>query len=135
MDAFIGRSKYDSFLGKEALHLRAWLPLNIRAFIASIEHHYQVPVFVKESGDPRLMGVFEGILEAYISERGWLGTHRFVRFRLPQMLSIDLLPATKSMAFLKSWPRLVGARLMEMQAPQTMQAVPGRKCTRRSLNP
>lgn len=50
--------------------------LNIRAFIASIEYHYQVPAFVKESGDPRLMGVMEGILEAYISEKGWMGTHR-----------------------------------------------------------
>ncbi|ETI24376.1 hypothetical protein G647_03745 [Cladophialophora carrionii CBS 160.54] len=77
MDAFIGRRKYDSFLGREALHLRAWLPMNIRAFIAAIEYHYQVPAFVKESGDPRLMGVMEGILEAYLSERGWFGTHRY----------------------------------------------------------
>lgn len=77
MDAFIGRTNYDTFLGKEALHLRAWLPLNIRAFIASIEHHYQVPAYVKDSGDPRLMGVMEGILEAYISERGWMGTHKY----------------------------------------------------------
>ncbi|OAL19434.1 hypothetical protein AYO22_09596 [Fonsecaea multimorphosa] len=77
MDAFIGRRKYDSFLGREALHLRAWLPMNIRAFIAAIEYHYQVPAFVKESGDPRLMGVMEGILQAYLSERGWFGTHRY----------------------------------------------------------
>ena len=77
MDAFIGRTNYDSFLGKEALHLRAWLPLNIRAYIAAIEYHYQVPTYVKESGDPRLMGVMEGILEAYISERGWMGTHKY----------------------------------------------------------
>ncbi|OAL18779.1 hypothetical protein AYO20_11699 [Fonsecaea nubica] len=77
MDAFIGRRKYDSFLGREALHLRAWLPMNIRAFIAAVEYHYQVPAFVKESGDPRLMGVMEGILEAYLSERGWFGTHRY----------------------------------------------------------
>jgi hypothetical protein len=76
MDAFIGRTKYDSFLGKEALHLRAWLPMNIRAFIAAVEYHYQVPAFVKECGDPRLMGVMEGILEGYLSERGWMGQHR-----------------------------------------------------------
>ena len=76
MDAFIGRNKYESFLGREALHLRAWLPLNIRAFIAAVEYHYQVPQFVKESGDPRLMGIFEGLLESYIGERGWMGQHR-----------------------------------------------------------
>ena len=77
MDAFIGRNKYDTFLGKEALHLRTWLPMNIRAFIAAIEYHYQVPSFVKESGDPRLIGVWEGLIEAYIGERGWFGTHRY----------------------------------------------------------
>ncbi|KAJ9602132.1 hypothetical protein H2200_013252 [Cladophialophora chaetospira] len=77
MDAFVGRKNYDSFLGKEALHLRAWLPLNIRAFIAAVEYHYQIPDYVKQSGDPRLMGVMEGLLEAYLSERGWFGTHRY----------------------------------------------------------
>lgn len=77
MDAFIGRNKYETFLGKEALHLRAWLPLNIRAFIAAIEYHYQIPTFIKESGDPRLLGVWEGLIEAYIGERGWFGTHRY----------------------------------------------------------
>src|SRR2546423_369956 len=76
MDAFIGRNKYESFLGREALHLRAWLPLNIRAFIAAVEYHYQVPQFVKQSGDPRLMGIFEGLVESYIGERGWMGQHR-----------------------------------------------------------
>lgn len=77
MDAFIGRRKYDTFLGKEALHLRAWLPMNIRAFIAAIEYHYQVSTFVKDSGDPRLLGVWEGLIEAYLGERGWFGTHRY----------------------------------------------------------
>ena len=77
LDAFLGRTKYDSFLGSEALHLRAWLPMNIRAFIAAIEYHYQVPAFVKESGDPRLNGVLEGIVESYTGERGFMGTHRY----------------------------------------------------------
>lgn len=77
MDAVIGRTKYDTFLGKEALHLRAWLPMNIRAFIAAVEYHYQIPTFVKESNDPRLMGVWDGIIESYLGERGWMGTHRY----------------------------------------------------------
>ncbi|ETN42751.1 uncharacterized protein HMPREF1541_01909 [Cyphellophora europaea CBS 101466] len=77
MDAFMGRTKYDTFLGKEALHLRAWLPMNIRAFIAAVEYHYQVATFVKESNDPRLMGVWEGLVESYLGERGWMGTHRY----------------------------------------------------------
>jgi hypothetical protein len=65
MDAFIGRTKYTSFLGIEAVHLRRWLPLNIRAFITAVENHYKVPEFVKATGCPRLNGVLEGIIESY----------------------------------------------------------------------
>lgn len=87
MDAFLGRKKYDSFLGGEGLHLRAWLPSNLRAFIASIEYHYRVPEFVKQSGDPRLMGVLDGIIEAYTGERGFMGTHRYKVFGILEVAS------------------------------------------------
>jgi hypothetical protein len=76
MDAFLNRTKYDSFLRLEALHLRAWLPINIRAFIAVIEYHYQIPIFVKASGDPRLIEVLKDIVEAYAGERGFIKTHK-----------------------------------------------------------
>ncbi|PVI02813.1 hypothetical protein DM02DRAFT_670224 [Periconia macrospinosa] len=82
MDAFLGRKKYDSFLGAEGVHLRAWLPSNLRAFIAAIEYHYRVPEYVKASGDPRLMGVMEGVVEAYTGERGFMGAHRYKVFGL-----------------------------------------------------
>ncbi|KFY17160.1 hypothetical protein V492_00838 [Pseudogymnoascus sp. VKM F-4246] len=82
MDAFLGRTKYESFLGEEGLHLRAWLPSNWRAFIAAVEYHYSIPDFVNQSGDPRLMGAFDGIVEAYTGERGFMGTHRYKVFGL-----------------------------------------------------
>ena len=87
MDAFLGRKKYDSFLGAEGLHLRAWLPSNLRAFIAAIEYHYRIPEFVKQSGDPRLMGVLDGIVEAYTGERGFMGTHRYKVFGILEIAS------------------------------------------------
>ena len=87
MDAFLGRKKYDSFLGKEGLHLRAWLPSNWRAFIAAIEYHYSIPEFVKRSGDRRLMGVLDGIVEAYTGERGFMGTHRYKVFGILEIAS------------------------------------------------
>ncbi|KAL2752424.1 hypothetical protein ACRALDRAFT_1083188 [Sodiomyces alcalophilus JCM 7366] len=87
MDAFLGRKKYDSFLGSEGLHLRAWLPSNLRAFIAAVEYHYRVPDFVRESGDPRLMGVLDGIVEAYTGERGFMGTHRYKVFGILEVAS------------------------------------------------
>ncbi|KAH6970756.1 hypothetical protein BKA56DRAFT_496895 [Ilyonectria sp. MPI-CAGE-AT-0026] len=80
MDAFLGRKRYDSFLGVEGVHLRAWLPSNLRAFIAAIEYHYRIPEFVAKSGDPRLMGVLDGVVEAYTGERGFMGVHRYKVF-------------------------------------------------------
>ncbi|SPO05370.1 related to nitric-oxide synthase, salivary gland [Cephalotrichum gorgonifer] len=87
MDAFLGRKKYDSFLGNEGLHLRAWLPSNLRAFIAAIDYHYRVPEFVARSGDPRLMGVLDGIIEAYTGERGFMGVHRYKVFGILEVAS------------------------------------------------
>lgn len=80
MDAFLGRKKYDSFLGAEGVHLRAWLPSNLRAFIAAIEYYHRVPEYVKASGDPRLIGVLDGVVEAYTGERGFMGVHRYKVF-------------------------------------------------------
>ncbi|KAF2473623.1 uncharacterized protein BDR25DRAFT_124163 [Lindgomyces ingoldianus] len=82
MDAFLGRTNYSSFLGEEGTHLRAWLPSNLRAFIAAVENYYQIPAFVKASGDPRLIGVFDGVVEAYTGERGFMGAHRYKVFGL-----------------------------------------------------
>jgi sulfite reductase alpha subunit-like flavoprotein/cytochrome b involved in lipid metabolism len=82
MDAFLGRTKYESFLGAEGVHLRAWLPSNWRAFIAAVEYHYRIPDYVAQSGDQRLMGAFDGIVEAYTGERGFMGTHRYKVFGL-----------------------------------------------------
>jgi len=87
MDAFLGRKKYDSFLGNEGLHLRAWLPSNLRAFIAAIEYHYRIPEFVAQSGDPRLVGVLDGIIEAYTGERGFMGAHRYKVFGILEVAS------------------------------------------------
>lgn len=72
--------RYKSFLGAEGVHLRAWIPSNHRAFIAAIEYHYRIPEFVEHSGDPRLMGVLDGIVEAYTGERGFMGVHRYKVF-------------------------------------------------------
>ncbi|KAH8177697.1 cytochrome b5-like heme/Steroid binding domain-containing protein [Sarocladium implicatum] len=87
MDAFLGRKKYDSFLGNEGLHLRAWLPSNLRAFIAAVEYHHRIPEYVQQSNDPRLMGVMDGIIEAYTGERGFMGTHRYKVFGILEVAS------------------------------------------------
>lgn len=91
MDAFLGRKKYECFLGAEGVHLRAWLPSNLRAFIAAVEYHYSVPEYVKSSGDPRLMGVMDGVVEAYTGERGFMGVHRYKVFGLVSSIFLQCL--------------------------------------------
>ena len=76
MDAFIGRTIPSSFLGLQALSLRKWLPLNLRAFIIALEQHYNVSEYVLNSGSPCLVGVLNGIVESYTGERGFMGVHR-----------------------------------------------------------
>ncbi|KAG8805281.1 hypothetical protein FRC17_005592, partial [Serendipita sp. 399] len=62
---------------RESIHLRAWMPLNIRAFLAAIENHYPVVPYIQRSGDPRLLGVLDAIVESYAGEKGFMGTHRY----------------------------------------------------------
>ncbi|KAK1991961.1 hypothetical protein LX36DRAFT_753284 [Colletotrichum falcatum] len=57
--------------------------LNI-AFIAAISYHYSVPEFVRQSGDPRVMGVLYGIVEAYTGERGFMGVHSYKVFGISE---------------------------------------------------
>lgn len=66
------RKNFSSFLGIESIHLRAWMPLNIRAFLAAIENHFPVVPYVKASGDPRLIGVLDAIVESYAGEKGFM---------------------------------------------------------------
>ncbi|KAM0324977.1 hypothetical protein ACHAPQ_008163 [Fusarium lateritium] len=98
MDAFLGRKTHTSFLGVEALHLRAWLPSNHRAFIAAIQYHYSVPEFVQRSGDARLMGVLEGIVEAYAGERGFMGVHRYKVFGILEVAAKTGRTATNGLS-------------------------------------
>jgi hypothetical protein len=88
MDAFLGRTQYSSYLGTDALNLRKWLPFNVRAFVISIDRYYNVPDYVLNSRDQRLIGVLSGIVESYSGERGFMGNHRCTLLFLPK-LTID----------------------------------------------
>ncbi|KAG7085882.1 hypothetical protein E1B28_003416 [Marasmius oreades] len=77
MDTFLMRQNFKSFLGVESIHLRAWMPLNVRAFLAAIENHYPAVPYIKASNDPRLIGVLDAIVESYAGEKGFMGTHRY----------------------------------------------------------
>src|SRR5271156_3801816 len=95
MDAFLGRTQYSSYLGRDALNLRRWLPFNVRAFVLAIDRYYNVPDYVLQSADPRLIGVLSGIMESYSGERGFMGNHRCT------MLSWHVLTEDKVYGFLE----------------------------------
>ncbi|THU86919.1 hypothetical protein K435DRAFT_867765 [Dendrothele bispora CBS 962.96] len=79
MDTFLQRTSFTSFLGVESKHLRAWMPLNIRAFLAAIESEFDVVGYIRRGGrrDERLVGVLDAIVESYVGEKGFMGTHRY----------------------------------------------------------
>jgi hypothetical protein len=88
LDAFLGRTEYSSYLGQDAVNLRKWLPFNVRAFIIAIERYHNVPEHIFKSGDARLLGVLNGIVDAYSGERGFMGVHRCTWFHLWRTLIV-----------------------------------------------
>eukprot|EP00736_Rhodelphis_marinus_P010532 Rmarinus@m.4439 len=82
LDSFIGRKKYDSFLGKEAAHLRAWMPSNWKNFIDAVSK-FPITKFLADNENTdnpdikQMSGVMQGLLDGYAGERGFLGAHRY----------------------------------------------------------
>lgn len=48
------------------------MPLNVRAFVAALENHYPVVPYIQASGDERLIGVLDAIVESYAGEKGFM---------------------------------------------------------------
>ena len=46
--------------------------------MVAVEQYYQVPDYVLQCGDPRLIGVLKGIVENYTGEAGFMGAHRCI---------------------------------------------------------
>ena len=75
VDTFLGRTRFDSPLGEEALKNRAWYAPNCRRFLDAIDA-VSVRRHVEEAGDKELAGLFQSVLDAYAGDRGYLGVHR-----------------------------------------------------------
>ncbi|MDQ3548313.1 MAG: hypothetical protein M3439_05765, partial [Chloroflexota bacterium] len=75
LDDFLGRSQYDSTLGQESAHLRRWFPRHWQEFFGAIGQ-VSVRDFVERSGDRRLQGLFQAVVDGYAGEKGFLGVHR-----------------------------------------------------------
>lgn len=75
LDIFLGRTGFQTFLGKEIHQLRSTYPRTWRAFLASLSE-VSVPKYVEASGSPRLRGLFKEVGDAYAGQNGFLGRHR-----------------------------------------------------------
>lgn len=75
MDAFLGRKYKETYLGKEVVHMRDWLPANHQAFLGAVER-FSVRDYIRASGDRHLQSTFDGVLDAFAGKKGYLSVHR-----------------------------------------------------------
>lgn len=75
IDAFLGRTRFDTHLGKEARHLLDWYAPNVRDFVEAAGA-MSIADAVAASNDRSLQGLFQTVVDAYAGDRGYLGVHR-----------------------------------------------------------
>lgn len=75
MDVFLGRSGFQTFLGKEIHALRSTYPIHWRQFLEALGT-VSVGDFVTACGDPRIRGLWKEVSDAYAGKNGFLGRHR-----------------------------------------------------------
>jgi sulfite reductase alpha subunit-like flavoprotein len=74
-DVFLGRTRYESRVGREACALRAGFPPRLRALVAALEA-VSVPRFIAGAGSTTLRGLWQSLLDGYVGREGFLATHR-----------------------------------------------------------
>ena len=75
MDVFLGRTRYETLLGTEALGIRNAYPPHWLDFLEAVGK-ISLRDFVEASGNKHLQGVFQALMDAYASDKGFLGIHR-----------------------------------------------------------
>ena len=75
LDAFFERRAFESFLGREGLHIRLTHPRSWRDLVEAV-HATSVRTAIAPSASPRLLGLYHAALDAYAGRDGFLGRHR-----------------------------------------------------------
>lgn len=76
LDALLGRTKYEEFIGKENRGLFEAHPRNWKEFLEAVQRGPSVVAFVDRSGDRELQGLLGACLQQYAGENGFLGRHK-----------------------------------------------------------
>ena len=75
LDAFLERRDYRSMVGEQSIYLAGFFPRHWRELVTALRE-VSVRHYVEESRNPRLRGVYNAVLDAYVGDRGWMGLHR-----------------------------------------------------------
>ncbi|PXF47009.1 Nitric oxide synthase [Gracilariopsis chorda] len=75
LDSFFCRKKYESEIGKLALHERSWLPRMHREFFAKVAETSTMD-YLLAKGNSELLALFRRALLSFAGETGFLGKHR-----------------------------------------------------------
>lgn len=75
LDVFIGRTRYETRVGRESLVLRQAYAPRVLAFVDALGT-VSVADFIAGEGSPELRGLWQSLLDAYIGREGFLGVHR-----------------------------------------------------------
>lgn len=75
LDVFLGRKRFETFLGVEIHGLRATYPPLWRRFVAAL-HEVSVRDYVDRKNKAELSGLWHEVIDAYSGQGGFLGRHR-----------------------------------------------------------
>jgi sulfite reductase alpha subunit-like flavoprotein/predicted heme/steroid binding protein len=75
LDVFLGRKRFETFLGVEIHALRATYPPLWRKYVAAL-HEVSVRDYVARKSAPELSGLWHDVIDAYSGQGGFLGRHR-----------------------------------------------------------
>jgi cytochrome b involved in lipid metabolism/ferredoxin-NADP reductase len=75
LDAFLGRTTFESQIGLDAVRLRKWGPKAVERFVAAIAQGPGAST-IMTTGSRRLRGLLQTLVELYSGPRGWLEAHR-----------------------------------------------------------
>ena len=75
LDAFLGRTAFESEIGADAVRLRTWGPKVVERFVTAIAQGPGAAA-ITATGSRRLRGLLQTLVDLYSGPRGWLESHR-----------------------------------------------------------
>lgn len=75
LDAFLERKDYGSLVGQQSVYLAGFFPRHWQELVAALRE-VSVRQYVEDTRSVALRGSYNAVLDAYLGDRGWMGSHR-----------------------------------------------------------